>query len=97
MTKVVRVGEDLAVLHNDWSGSMKGPEGEKYVQACPNVIYELGWFCGRLGRNRVILLLREGTSVFSDFGGVIQKHFKTNVAERIEDIRKDLAAAGVLS
>ena len=29
VTKVARVGEDLAVLHNDWSGSMKGPEGSQ--------------------------------------------------------------------
>jgi len=28
VTKVVRVGEDLAVLYNDWSGSMKGPDGQ---------------------------------------------------------------------
>jgi ketosteroid isomerase-like protein len=26
VTKVVRVGEDLAVLYNDWSGSMEGPD-----------------------------------------------------------------------
>ena len=26
--KVVRVGEDLAVLYNDWSGSIKGPDGQ---------------------------------------------------------------------
>src|SRR4029453_5423464 len=28
VTKVVRVGEDLAVLYNEWSGSMKGPDGQ---------------------------------------------------------------------
>ncbi|WP_051299815.1 TIR domain-containing protein [Methylobacter luteus] len=70
--------------------------GETYLQARPNVIYELGWFCGRLGRGNVMLLLREGTSMFSDFGGIIQKRFTTNISEKVVEIRKDLEAAGVL-
>jgi predicted nucleotide-binding protein len=69
---------------------------ETYLQARPNVIYELGWFCGRLGRGNVMLLLKEGTSMFSDFGGIIQKRFSKNVSEKLVEIRKDLVAAGVL-
>ncbi len=34
---------------------------ETYLQARPNVIYEIGWFCGRLGRGGAMLLLKEGT------------------------------------
>lgn len=70
--------------------------GETYLQARPNVIYEIGWFCGRLGRGNVMLLLREGTSMFSDFGGIIQKRFTTNISEKVVEIRRDLEAAGVL-
>jgi predicted nucleotide-binding protein len=70
--------------------------GEKYLQARPNVIYELGWFCGRLGRSGVMLLLKENTSVFSDFGGIIQKRFAQNVSEKIVEIRRDLVAADVI-
>ena len=69
---------------------------EVYLQARPNVIYELGWFCGRLGRSGVMLLLKEGTSVFSDFGGIIQKRFTQDIAERIVEIRRDLIAVGIL-
>jgi hypothetical protein len=43
-----------------------------------------------------MLLLKEGTSVFSDFGGIIQKRFARNVAERIVEMKRDLVAAGVL-
>ena len=71
-------------------------EQEVYLQARPNVIYELGWFCGRLGRSGAMLLLKEGTSVFSDFGGIIQKRFTQNISERIVEIKRDLVAAGVL-
>lgn len=67
-----------------------------YLQARPNVIYELGWFCGRLDRAAVMLLLKEGTSMFSDFGGIIEKRFKANVSEVISDIAKDLTAAGII-
>jgi predicted nucleotide-binding protein len=67
-----------------------------YLQARPNVIYELGWFCGKLGRGGAMLLLKEGTDLFSDFGGIVQKRFKHNVSERVLEIRRDLEAAGVL-
>ena len=38
----------------------------------------------------MILLLKEGTTIFSDFGGIIQKRFKENIAEKVSEIRKDL-------
>lgn len=70
---------------------------ESYLQARPNVIYELGWFCGSLGRGSAMLLLKEGTNLFSDFGGIIQKRFASNVSEKVIEIRRDLVAAGVLA
>ena len=33
VTKVVRVGEDLAVLYNDWTGSMIGEDGQPMAMA----------------------------------------------------------------
>lgn len=69
---------------------------EVYLQSRPNVIYELGWFCGNLGRGSAMLLLKEGTELFSDFGGIIQKRFRVNISERLLEIRRDLEAAGVL-
>jgi hypothetical protein len=67
-----------------------------YLQARPNAIYELGWFCGRLGRSRAMPLLKDGTSLFSDFGGIIQKRFSQNISEKIVEIKRDLVASGVL-
>jgi len=69
---------------------------DTYLQARPNVIYELGWFCGRLGRSGSMLLLREGTSLFSDFGGIIRKEFSRNISEKIIEIKRDLVASGIL-
>ena len=69
---------------------------DAYLQARPNVIYELGWFCGKLGRSGAMLLLKEGTSLFSDFGGIIQKRFSQNISEKAVEIKRDLIASGVL-
>lgn len=69
---------------------------DAYLQARPNVIYELGWFCGRLGRSGAMLLLKEGTSLFSDFGGIIQKRFSQNISEKVVEIKRDLVASGIL-
>ena len=70
--------------------------GETYLQARPNVIYELGWFCGHLGRENVMLLLKDGTSMFSDFGGIVQKRFTVYVSEKITEIKLDLIEVGIL-
>jgi len=71
--------------------------GDAYLQARPNVIYELGWFCRRLDRSSKMLVLKDGRSMFSDFGRIIQKVFQTNVSELEREIRRDLTAAGILA
>lgn len=64
-----------------------------YKQARPNVIYEVGWFIGRLGRARVALILKKGTKIHSDLDGVSQIHFSEDVSEKFLEIRKELIAA----
>lgn len=71
-------------------------DGETYLQARPNTIFELGWFCGRLSRSNVMLLLKKGTSVLSDFQGVVQKRFEATISERVAEIRNELVQAGLL-
>jgi predicted nucleotide-binding protein len=74
-----------------------GANDQAYVQARPNVIYELGWFCGVLGRKKVMMLLKEGTTVFSDFSGIIQKRFRIDISEKFMEIESDLRATGMLA
>jgi predicted nucleotide-binding protein len=71
--------------------------GSPYLQARPNVIWELGWFCAELGRTNVMLILKDGTEVFSDFSGIIQHRFKTNVTERFVEIQRDLRGAKLIT
>ena len=68
----------------------------RYLQARPNVIFEVGWFVGRLGIPRVCLLLKEGTTVHSDIDGISRIHFHENVEEKVLEIQKELDASGLL-
>jgi len=68
----------------------------RYKQARPNVIYEIGWFIGRLGKHRVMLLLKQGTNIHSDLDGVSRIPFSDNVEDKFLDIQKELKAAKII-
>ena len=69
----------------------------KYSQARPNVIFELGWFYGKRGRQRVSLIFKKGTKIHSDLDGIGRIEFNENVEEKVTDIRNELRAAGILN
>ncbi len=58
------------------------------------VIFELGFFIGRLGRERVCCLYKQGVELPSDYSGVLYKPFRKSVEEAYSEIRKDLVTAG---
>ncbi|UHA72053.1 TIR domain-containing protein [Paenibacillus sp. 481] len=72
--------------------------GKKYVQARPNVVFELGWFSAMLGRRRVCILMQEGENmdIFSDFQGVMQKRFYNSVSEVYRSIKLELEDIGMI-
>ena len=69
--------------------------GTEYWQCRPNVLYELGWFCGRFGRDRVRILKKRGTSLPSDLQGVLYIEFIDRVEEVYRKIKEDLELAGI--
>jgi predicted nucleotide-binding protein len=71
-------------------------EAGSYAQARPNVIFELGWFYGRLGRPRVWSPYQKGTPIPSDLDGVSRVEFTESVGEVIGPIETELVEAGVL-
>ncbi|MBU1728315.1 nucleotide-binding protein [Patescibacteria group bacterium] len=72
-------------------------EQEDYAQARPNVIFELGWFYGQLGRDRVCILLRKGTKIHSDLDGISRIEFKESVEEVATQVESELVAGKMLS
>ncbi|MCK4653031.1 MAG: nucleotide-binding protein [Candidatus Cloacimonetes bacterium] len=70
---------------------------QSYCQARPNVIFEAGWFVGRLGIPRVCLLLKNGTTVHSDIDGISRIHFNDNIEDKVIEIQRELEAVGILN
>jgi predicted nucleotide-binding protein len=88
-------GYAFVLLSPDDIGGETGSEmNELKPRARQNVILELGYFLGRLGRDRVCCLYRGGVEVPSDFSGVLYLEYSTKVSERYREIRQELSSAG---
>lgn len=66
----------------------------KEKRARPNVIFEFGYFVGKLGRNRVCCLYKGNVSLPSDLNGLIYKKISSSVEAEGFAIIKELKAAG---
>lgn len=64
------VGFAVVLLTPDDEGGLKGTFPLK-PRARQNVVFEHGYFCGRLGRSRVMALKKEQVETPSDFDGVL--------------------------
>lgn len=69
-------------------------ERNKEKRARPNVIFEFGYFVGKLGRNRVCCLYKGEVELPSDLGGLLYKKIDDKVNAQAYDIIKELKAAG---
>ncbi len=69
---------------------------EEYTQARPNVIFELGWFYGRLGRNRVCIIFKKGAKIHSDLEGISRIEFDDSLRDKTLEIEDELRAAGLI-
>ena len=67
---------------------------QKEMRARQNVIWEFGFFAGKLGRNRICCLYKEGVTLPTDISGMLYKEIRDNVEEAAFAIIKDLKAAG---
>lgn len=65
----------------------------KRERARQNVWVEVGWFWGRLGRNRVLLLVRGDVEIPSDLDGIEYHTYQRSVLEVETGIRRFLLQA----
>ena len=61
----------VVLLTPDDTGNLAGSSGEPKPRARQNVIFELGFFVGKLGRSRVCVLHKGEVDIMSDYHGVI--------------------------
>ena len=80
---------------DDRGGTTSCPYDEQKPRARQNVILELGYFLGRLGRNRVCALFEPGVEIPSDYSGVLYIPLDEQGAWHLS-LAKEMKAAGLL-
>jgi predicted nucleotide-binding protein len=89
-------GAAVVLLTSDDEGRVKSgePQAEFAGRARQNVVYELGWFHGRLGRGKVIALLSDIVEKPSDLDGVLYLPLDSSGTWKLR-LGQELRAAGV--
>jgi len=85
------VGFAVVLLTPDDEGCIKG--GTPEPRARQNVLLELGYFIGRLGRDKVCALKRGTLEIPSDFAGVVWERMDSNGGWK-QALARELEAAG---
>ncbi|PKM31297.1 MAG: hypothetical protein CVV07_03805 [Gammaproteobacteria bacterium HGW-Gammaproteobacteria-11] len=85
------VGFAVVLLTPDDEGCAKG--GNPEPRARQNVLLELGYFIGRLGRDKVCALKRGNLEIPSDFAGVVWETMDSNGGWK-QALARELEAAG---
>ena len=71
LSKMLKFAFAIALLTPDDIGSLAGEEQSLKPRARQNVIFELGYFTGKLDRGRVCALKGENVEIPSDYDGVL--------------------------
>jgi predicted nucleotide-binding protein len=86
------VGFAVVLLTPDDAGAAMADKDKLQPRARQNVIFELGYFIGRLGRNNVCALKKGDLEVLSDYAGVVYTAmdaagaWKTTLAREIDSV-----------
>jgi len=89
----------IILLTPDDIGGLKSshPDNKLSERARQNVIFELGFFCGLLGREKVLILKKRSTDmeIPSDMGGVRYIEFNERISEIHLDLKKAFSYIGI--
>lgn len=72
-----------------------GQDREEERRARQNVIFEFGYFVGKLGRSRVVCLYKEGVTLPSDVNGFLYKKVSNSIEDVGYPLLKELKKAGL--
>jgi len=88
------VGFVVVLLTPDDVGAAKDDRSSLQLRARQNVVFEMGFFSGKLGRQRVCALHKGGVEIPSDFAGVVWVPMDPGGAWRFE-LAREMKAAGL--
>ncbi len=88
------VGFAIVLLTPDDVGASKSDKDNPRPRARQNVILELGFFIGRLGRERVCALHKGNVEIPSDFSGILWVPMDSNGAWQLP-LAREMKAAGL--
>jgi hypothetical protein len=89
-----RVDKAIAIASpDDLGGLMGSPAPDLQPRARQNVWLEVGWFWGRLGRDRVLILTKGDIEFPSDLTGLEVYSYRDDPEERSEKLRAFLGLA----
>ena len=90
-----QAGFAIVLLTPDDKGGGKSDSYEKQLfRARQNVIFELGFFLGKLGRKKVSVLCRQGVEILSNYQGVLFTKFDESESWQMK-LAKEMKAAGL--
>ncbi len=84
----------VVICTGDDEGRSRRDEGELRPRPRQNVVLELGFFVGRLGRRRVSVLYEEGVELPSDYDGVLYIKMIASENWKLKLVR-ELKSAGI--
>lgn len=94
LEKYSNVSFAVVLLSPDDVGSIASDKKNLHPRARQNVILELGYFLGKLGRKRTCALLVEGVEIPSDYSGVLYISMDSSGGWKFH-LAKELKAAGL--
>lgn len=83
----------VVLLTGDDEGRLRGTAADLKPRARQNVVLELGYFLGKLGRKKVCVLYQNGVEVPSDYAGVLFVELDPHERWKF-DLVRELRAAG---
>lgn len=89
-----KVGFAVVLLTPDDIGASKSSPDDVKGRARQNVILELGYFCGVLGRNNVCVLYKEDVEIPSDYVGVVYTPLDSSEGWHLK-LAKEMKEAGL--
>lgn len=85
--------DDIAYSISDQYKDDKNRKKEN--RARQNVIFEFGYFVGKLGRKNVCCIYKKGVNLPSDVNGLIYKEVVKNISEISEKLKSEFKTAGL--